>query len=157
MPNEHPDRLDLILDAAIRDYSNAEPRAGLERRILRHVQTTPGRGSGWSFAWALAVAATALFVLIALPARHASPPALALLPPPVPQAVPLALPTPAPRQRTSGHRSLRRKDPEPPPLTAEERTLLRLVQERPTALVFPSQSTELEALTIEPLEIEALQ
>ena len=30
MTDEHPDRLDLILNAAIRDYSNAEPRAGLE-------------------------------------------------------------------------------------------------------------------------------
>jgi hypothetical protein len=162
MTNEHPERLDLILNAAIRDYSNPEPRAGLEQRIVRHVQTTPRRRPPWRFAWALVVAAIVVAaVLIALSARLVSPPVLALLPPPVPQAAAASSPIPAspPKPRTSGHRSPRRgKDPGPLPLTAEERALLRLVQEQPEkALAVLSQPAELEALTIEPLEIEKLQ
>jgi hypothetical protein len=160
MTNEHSERLDLILNAAIRDYSNPEPRAGLEQRILRHVQTTPYRHSPWRFAWALVVAAIVVVVLIAIPARRVSPPVLALLPPPVPQAAansPSSASSPPPR--TSGHPSSRRsKDPDPLPLTAEERALLRLIQEQPEqALAVLSQPAELEALTIEPLEIEELQ
>jgi hypothetical protein len=103
-------------------------------------------------------AAIALMVLIALPARRVSPPVLALLPPPVSQAAQPAIPEP-PRQRTSGHRTLRRgKDTEPLPLTAEERALLRFVERHPEqAVAVLSRPAELEALTIEPLEIEELQ
>jgi hypothetical protein len=158
MKNEQPDKLDLILNAAIRDYSNAEPRAGFEQRILRHAQTRPHPRSEWRFAWASLAAAIALIVLIALPARRVSPHVLPLLPPPVPQAAQPAVPEPR-RQRTSGFRTLRRsKDPEPLLLTAEERTLLRFVEKQPEqAVAVLSQPSELEALTIEPLEIEELQ
>ncbi len=174
MTDEHPDRLDLILNAAIRDYSNAEPRAGLEARILRQVQTRPNRRFAWGSGWALVMTAIALIVLIAMPARRVAPPRVAVLPPPVPQAAqavipaPLIperlipeslLPEPHPRQRTSGHRSVRRsKEPEPLPLTAGERALLRLVQEQPEeAVAVLSQPVQLEALTIKPLQIEELQ
>ncbi len=159
MMDEHPDRLDLIVNAAIRDYSNAEPRAGLELRILRHVQTRPHRRFAWRLAWAFVAAAIALIVLIALPARRVLPPPLALLPPPVPRAAQPGILTPPPRQRTSDHRSFRRsQEREPLPLTAEERALLRLVQEHPEqAVAVLSQPAEFEALTIEPLEIEKLQ
>jgi hypothetical protein len=162
MTNE-PDRLDLILNAAMRDYSNAEPRAGFEQRILqhvhpRHVQTMPHWCSEGSLAWALVVAAIVLIPLIVLPTRSLSPPVLALLPPPVPQVAHLPIPGPL-RRRNSDHRSVRgSKSPEPLPLTAEERALLRLVQEQPEqAWTVLSQPAELQALTIEPLEIEELQ
>lgn len=155
--NEQPDRLDRILNAAIRDYSNPEPRAGFERRILRRVQATPHRRFGSRFAWALLVPAVAAIVLIAFPARRVSPPVLALLPPPVPQAA-ASPPIPNPPPRTSGHRSRPRpENPEPPPMTAEERVLLRFVREQPEkARAILSQPAELEALTIEPLEIEEM-
>ena len=159
MMNRHPDRLDLILDAAIRDYSNGEPRPGLELRILRHVQTRPRSRSGWRVAWALVVAAIALMVLIAPPSRRVSPPPLALLPPPVLQAAHPVIPAPPPGKRTSSHRSLpRSREAEPLPLTPDEQALLRLVRELPDqAVKVLSQPAELEALTIEPLKIEELQ
>jgi hypothetical protein len=166
MKDEQPDRLDLILNAAIRDYSNAEPRAGLELRILRHVQARPHKRFPWRRAWALVIAAIALIVLIALPARRAPLPPLALLPPPVPRAAQPVIPTPlipepSAQPRTSDHRSFRRsQEPGPLPLTAEERALLRLVQEHPEqAVAVLSQPAigEFEALTIEPLKIEKLQ
>jgi hypothetical protein len=112
----------------------------------------------------MVVASIAVIVLIALPARRISLPRLALLPPPVPQAARPVIPAPLPPRRTSGRRSLRRgQEPQPLPLTAEERALLRLVQEQPglaeAVLAQPGldQPAELEALTIEPLKIEELQ
>jgi hypothetical protein len=158
MTNEQPDRLDLILNAAMREYSNAEPRAGIEQRILRHVQTRPHRRPRWTFAWAMVVAAIAVILLIALPARRISLPRLALLAPPVPQAARPVIPASLPPRRTSGRRSLRRsQEPKPLPLTAEEQALLRFVQEQPgLAEAVLARPTELEALTIEPLKIEEL-
>ncbi len=155
MTDENPDGLDLILNASLREYSNAEPRAGLELRVLRHVRARPHR----RFAWALVVAAIAVIVLTVMPARRAEPPPLALSPPPVPQAVQPAIPAQASRERTSAHSPFRRsKEPEPVPLTAEERALLRLVQKEPEeAVAVLFEPAELEALTIEPLEIEGLQ
>jgi hypothetical protein len=150
MTNEPPDRFDLILNAAIRDYSNAEPRPGLERRILRHVQTRSHRLPRWRFSWALVVAAIAVIVLIALPTRRISLPRLARLPPPVPLAARPVIPALLSPRRTAGRRSLRRsQETQPLPLTAEERALLRLVQEQPgLAEAALSQPAELEALTI---------
>ena len=157
MMNEHPDRLDLILDAAIRDYSNAEPPAGFERRMLRQIQATRPRRSGRKFGWQLALAAIGLIVWIALPVRRVSPPALALLPPPVPRPVQFPAPAPAPR-RTRSRQSPRREDPEPFPVTPEERVLQRFVQEQPAqALAVLSQPAGIKELTIEPLEIKELQ
>jgi hypothetical protein len=153
MTNESPDRLDLILDAAIRDYSNTTPRAGIDQQILRHVQTTPRRPA-FRLAWALVMAAIVLSATIALRIRDASPPVLALLPPPPPQVSDLPVPA-----RNSMRQPLRRrKHPGPAPLTPEERALLRLVRQYPeqalAALSPPAGSGPLE---IEPLKIEQLQ
>jgi hypothetical protein len=157
MRNEYSNRLDRILNAALRDYSNAEPRAGLELRILRHVQTRPQKRSEWRLAWALVVAAIGLIVFIALPVRRLPPSRPALLPP-APQATDLPGP---PSLQISGRPSRRRrKDAEPLPLTAEERALLRLVQDQPgqaEAILSQPAEIEIEALTIEPLKIEELQ
>jgi len=56
------DKFDLILDAALRDYSNREPSAGFERRILLHNQAIPRR-LNWKFGWALAAITLAVVVL----------------------------------------------------------------------------------------------
>ena len=158
MTNEYPDRLDSILNEALRDYSNVEPRVGLEQRILRRVQTAPPRRSRWRFAWALVPVAIALIVWIAVPTREVSRAVIPLSPPPVPSVAQAVIPG-LPRPRTTGHR-LRGRDklPEPLPMSPEERALLRFVQKQPEqawAALF--QPAEIQALEIEPLEIEELQ
>jgi hypothetical protein len=152
--NKHPENLDAILDAALHGYSNAEPRPGLEQRVLRRIQTAPGvRRSWWKFGWAAAPVCLAFFFWMVWPTRDVPRAVLSLAPPPVPAVARVIYPkTPA---RDAKPRILRAK---PLPLTAEERALLRFVQEYPeqarAALVL---SAQIEEIAIKPLEIEALQ
>ena len=49
--------IDEKLDAALREYSNREPRPGMERRVLSRVQASPARRSWWWTGWVLTAAA----------------------------------------------------------------------------------------------------
>jgi hypothetical protein len=75
---EKNDPLDELLDSALAQYSSAEPRPGLETRILAHVRhagaTTPSPGRNWRWLWAGAMAAAALVTLVLLAGRHSRVP-----------------------------------------------------------------------------------
>jgi hypothetical protein len=162
-----PHDLDSILNAALREYSNREPRQGLEHRILRHIETTggsietrsPARRWWW---WAGGVLVT---VWLAVLAVHTGRTKVEPIPPLRAQAAksPVTLLPPAPAPRVVKVAGKRRrlpkleKFPEPAPLTPAERALLRFVQSQPEqARQALSRSAQIEELTIEPLKIEAL-
>jgi hypothetical protein len=145
--------IDENLDAALREYSNREPRPGIERRVLSRVQAPPARRSWWFAGWVLAAAA----LLAAIALRHDQPKVQ-----PVPRISRVAQSTPAPQIPV--HSTIRHKVSEvkkfsaPEPLTAEERALLRFVQSQPEqAREVLSQTAQIEELAIEPLKIDKLQ
>jgi hypothetical protein len=61
---QNPDRLDLWLDTALREYGKAEPRMGLENRILANlaVERTGSGTRWWVFGTAAGMAALAIMV-----------------------------------------------------------------------------------------------
>lgn len=64
-PESHRDRVDALVDAALAQYSAAEPRAGLEERILANLRLHKRTDSrvGW-----LPIAIAAAIALVAIPA-----------------------------------------------------------------------------------------
>ena len=64
-PENHHDRVDALVDAALAQYSAAEPRTGLEERILTHLRLRKrtDRRVGW-----LPIAIAAAIALVAIPA-----------------------------------------------------------------------------------------
>ena len=153
------DKFDFMLDAALRDYSNAQPRAGFEQRVLRHVQTAPPvRRPYWKLGWAMAAIVLVLVILLfGLPEKQPAHEITRVAESPV-QAIPQPVPIVAKAVKES--RSLPKLDkfPRPEPLTAEERALLRFVQTQPEqARAALSLSAQIEEITIEPLKIEELQ
>jgi len=72
--HEKNDHLDELLDSALAQYSSAEPRPGLETRILAHVRqagaTAPSPGRNWRWLWAGAMAAIAVVTIVFLAGRH---------------------------------------------------------------------------------------
>lgn len=147
--------LDSILDAALREYANREPRAGFEGRILRRVQSAPPARRLWpKLLPALAVIPLAIAIL------HRDPPRAQPLPPQISRTVEAPPPAMSPPQPVVKRRKLRERKTfaEPEPLTAEERALLRFVQSYPEqAREALSLSAQIEKITIEPLKIEELQ
>lgn len=71
---EKDDRIDELLDSALAQYSSAEPRPGLETRILARLREAgasaqlPGRS--WRWLWAGAMAAFAVLLFVLFTARH---------------------------------------------------------------------------------------
>ncbi len=68
-------QLDQWLDGALARYSDVEPRAGLEQRILANLRTQPQRRPWWQWAW-IPVAAAVLIaagVLWMTPGTRPSP------------------------------------------------------------------------------------
>lgn len=161
MTNDEMDSLDRLLDEALARYSNPQPLAGLEQRVLHRVraQGAPRRFSPG--AWLPAFAAVALAILLAVPFVPHHRPAL-----PHPAVLQRALPAPGVNAALVGThaRARKRRSPNrhmgrPLPLTKEEQALLALVTTDPgeARAVFADlqrQSTEpiqLEAIKIEPL------
>ena len=75
-------RMDDMLDSLLANYSSAEPRPGLETRILANLRDAEGREAGrgwWSFRWLWAGAAVAALIVggllvIGKGKRHVAPP-----------------------------------------------------------------------------------
>jgi hypothetical protein len=64
MKTRDSDYLDEWLDKALQQYGNAEPRIGLESRILANIETAGKRALfGYSYRWLLAAAACVLVVI----------------------------------------------------------------------------------------------
>ena len=144
------DELDRVLDAALHDYSNVEPRAGLEQRVLRRMQV-PARRSWW-----LAMVLAAAILMVVIGTRHTEVATLSLHSPPQPSAPMVAIAKTAATEKPRGLPHLDRF-PQPEPLNPEELALVRFIQARPDqareALVM---SEQIEPLDIEPIKIAEL-
>jgi len=102
--NSETDRLDTLMDRALASYTPAEPRPGLEQRILASVAAaSQPRTASWRPLWALAAAAS-LVAVVAIPvALKSIRPTIAVLNPPAvaspvaneARQSPLAAPAPA--------------------------------------------------------------
>ena len=182
--DERNHEVDKLLDAGLARYTSAEPRPGLENRILAglRAQPQPSRWLDWRWAGALAAAAVAVLVLAVFflrqPLPEPPPPAVARAP--VPQPTPTAAPTPEPVQppvitevqptphpnaqaSSHFHRSPEgrlgagpRLDtfPAPAPLSEQERLLLLFTRQAPKEAVLMAQARNRPT---EPLGVAPLQ
>jgi hypothetical protein len=147
--DEHDHRLDQLLDNALRQYGAAEPRLGLEGRVLARLRAEQSRPAlNWHPRWLLvAVAAVAaLAFMVALVSRKRYEPAgLA----PIAKARQLPAPSPVKPQQVPGPTassqrqakarnptkpfSLPKRDqfPSPAPLSEQEQMLARYVSQYP--------------------------
>jgi hypothetical protein len=78
---EKDKQLDEMLDSLLANYSSAEPRPGLETRILANLRDASGREASpasWNFRWLWAGAAVAAAIIVAAVliagGRHTAPP-----------------------------------------------------------------------------------
>jgi hypothetical protein len=152
MGNEAPDAIDQVLAEALARYSNAEPLAGLEDRVLCRVRTGGAQPPRWRWRWVCAVAAGAALGAILwmrttpdhlrMPRTTPRPPEIAR----APEATPTAK-QPAPRARTPK----RRQFPTPAPLTRDERALLAYVR------IAPNEARDLHRRIDEPIRIDEIK
>lgn len=181
--------VDELLDSALAQHRDAEPRPGLEGRIVAHVRAAGQQSSKTRKLW-MAVAATAAAVVALVAIRVAN--RTHSLAPQTSQAV-NAVPAPSPtetlkvntertpaagtatkvvepKRKVRGERKpLRRVQahhwpsqfPTPAPLTAEEKALVRYVQETPPQVLaaslfkekFLDQPVEMKSFKITPPSI----
>jgi len=161
MRHERKDELDSVLDASLRDYSNREPRVGLEQRVLRQLRAgSPAKGSSWWIGWALipvSLAAIALLVITALPDRpkvQSQPQVVLVTQLPAP---PLPVPTVAKVATKPVKLPKPERVPEPETMTPGERALMRFARSDPEqARELFADSGQMKDLKIDPLKIEAL-
>ena len=66
------DALDRLLDGALAQYSQVEPRAGLEERVLANLRSQPAHRPWWM--WVAIPAAVAAVVLVAISIRQSNRP-----------------------------------------------------------------------------------
>jgi len=157
-------QLDQWLDQALARYSDAEPRPGLEQRILANLEAQPQR-PWWQWAWIPVAAAVVLAVGVFWITRHR---AQAPVPPTVrvekeAPAPPKFAPQPAPQTVRAGLHPRRAVTkpalpvvavqaseprravfPSPAPLSAEEIAALRLLQGDPAEAIYLAQAQEAE-------------
>jgi hypothetical protein len=148
-PQNHQDNenhLDLLIDEALSTY--AEPRAGLEARVLSHLAAQPSRRRWLPFAIAIPIVAACAILLVLLFSRPAPQPSApqAHNSQPVPQpnqATPPALmphnhmPQPRIIATRTALAPLPKLDvfPTPQPLTPEEQALVRFAIHAPASEV----------------------
>lgn len=131
------DELDRTIDGALAGYSDAEPLAGLEERVLNRVRLAEaGRRCvlGWVFAFVV-VASLAMVAIVVRTPRHSEPKTYVVGIPAVEgPALAAERPLVATKRRAKSHaprkRPLPKQDqfPAPLPITAEERALLALAE-----------------------------
>ena len=164
--------VDELLDASLRRYADAEPRAGLEGRILagtRARRRAQHRRMAW--AWALAVAAAAVALLVVARPRRQSPPAPVAAETPAPLRAPVAAraappaPPPVPR-RPRRHTAPRTVDlrpqefPTPRPLSEQEKLLLAYAEalQQASAVAAPKANIDFEReMVIPPITIAEIK
>lgn len=169
--------LDILLDAALQNYSRVEPPPGLEQRIQAGLEAAVRRvphlaWSGWMLpAGAAAVAfAALLFFALRPPAPPAAPPAQVAKTAPAAPAVsapvaPMAAAPSISRRPRAGEPSAeaatlprRQRFPAPAPLSEQERLLLLYLQAAPPPAPSSGETPDaFAALTLEPLQFPALR
>ncbi len=172
------DDFENLLGEAMAEYREAEPRTGLEGRVLAGVQAQARRPKIAWWRWAaLATAVTTVIVaiLVARPAQKPSvvvkSPMPAVVAPQKHEVVAAApkLKSPKPVVRTVKHVPRKALEPvvaavvvtPPPPMSAQERTLMAMAQQTPAAfgqvpnekqLKLDGSLPEIPAIEIKPLE-----
>ncbi|HET7840630.1 MAG TPA: hypothetical protein VFM21_03450 [Terriglobia bacterium] len=171
MNRENDKFVDQLLDASIGHCAGAEPRAGLEGRILAVIAARQRSANRNNWAWGLAAAALAA-VAIVIAARYAR---RASLPTPQPASVAVARPQsaappvaiaperiPVKTVRASRFTAQRPQQfPTPAPLSEQEKLLLLYVKQTPKSALAASpedagKDMEISALNIAALEIKEL-
>src|SRR5438874_2522533 len=80
--NQNDQMLDDLLDRSLAQYSNVEPRAGLENRILAGLASRNERAWQWNWKWTTVIAAACLVIALVLMFREQRPkPTIAKAPP----------------------------------------------------------------------------
>lgn len=157
------DRVDQWLDRALRQYSDAEPRAGLEQRILANLESVRRNASiGHAWAWSFAAAALAACVGLAFwigstnhsakrsVANVTSTPAPVVSVEPTQHVQPLTPTVHVAKHHVTRHVSRRliemaneprlEQFPSPRPLSEQERLLTRYVTQCPQEAVTVAQA-----------------
>ena len=159
MRNDEPDALDRLLDEALGRYSNAEPLAGIEQRVMQRVRadSAPRRFGVGGWVWAIPVAAAALMLAMAGFWKGTAP-----APAPAPHIAAVGKPEAGhpPVARVSmahqpGRHAWKRQVRRPAPLSREERALLELVTNSPEQA--RAAFADLERQSTEPIRIVAIQ
>lgn len=167
--------LDQILDAGVRAYSTAEPRPGLQQRVLHNVHSAR-RFAWWHWmAAAVPVLACAVVLVVWRPSEPVPVPHTASAPTsrgaaqraPAGTSARATIPAVRPVVVVKRARRVpkRMQFPTPAPLTREERTLLEFVQRSPkeaAELLGETRDTQtkpiqIEAISIPPIKIESLE
>jgi len=144
MESKRTNRVDQWLDAALKQYGEADPRTGLEGRVLANLQTAglPERRSWWPALVVVAAMVVGGAAIYLGGGHHAAKKEIATLqaPPNLPPQRPVtsvneptAMVPPPPRRVLPLARTEPRLErfPAPRPLTIQEQRLARYVQERP--------------------------
>ena len=170
--------VDELLEAALRNYAGAEPRSGLEGRVLAGVrarQQAARRRTAW--AWAVGVAGVAAMVTLLVfywPHRQPAPLPVTAKVPAIPSA-PMVAKAASVVQPTMPRRPVRpaaattvdwrpQQFPTPRPLSEQEKLLLAYVQAlknspaaaAPEANPQPEHDLEISPLSIAAIKIEPL-
>jgi len=169
MGNEKRDELDQLIDTALAGYSDAEPLAGLDQRVLERVRLVEaGRRKRVWWGLAVAVAAVAAVVIVSVAPNQrprqlmgqAFQPA-AGHPPGEPAESPRRAERLAPQRhrKPAAHNAARilpkhDRFPTPAPLTAEERALVQLSRFDAGTVRAPA---DLRPIEIAPIEIQPLR
>jgi len=150
MADQEKDRqIDKMLDSLLANYSSAEPRPGLETRILANLRQAEKRApEGWwnfKWIWAGVVAAAAVIMVVALlSGRHqATPPTNAPVetrrPAPQPQIQPRAPVAPQTAARVHRHK---------PPAARQPQNAALARSKRPAVFPTPTPLSEQERLLL---------
>ncbi len=163
---EGNDELDRRIDSALAGYSDAEPLAGLEERVLRRVRlATRRRMLGWAAAFAVAAALVVTAIVVRAP-HHSDPPTYRVGIPAVMRPAPVVEKPRVVAVRRSKPRAVRARRlpkleqfPAPTPLTGEERALRAFVEQHPAEArqVFAELQKSNEPIEIQPIQISPLQ
>ena len=160
---ESKDKLDRTIDSALAAYSDAEPLAGIEERVLYRVQVAEAgrrRVIAWAFAFVAAAALVVPVIVVRAP-RHSGPKTYVVGIPAVTRPVPVTEKLRvAPKQRATSHAP--RKKPLPKeerfpahtPITTEERALLALAEHPKDA---ENAFADLRKRSDAPVEIQPIQ
>jgi hypothetical protein len=158
--------LDRTIDSALAAYSDAEPLAGLEERVLYRVQAAEAgrrRVLGWAVAL-VAAASVVMAVIVVRAPRHLESKIYIVGLPAVARPVPAAeKPRVAPKQRAKSHRLRPRplpkqnQFPAPTPITTEERAVLAFAELSPKDAEDAFRKRSDEPIEIQPIQIPPLR
>jgi hypothetical protein len=164
MENNHRDDLDRMIDAALPAYSDAEPLAGLEQRVLSRIEIagSASRRRVW-LPWAIAasIVMAAAVSTIALRTKRRTSPQIAVVmrAPELPKAPPIQqvrqVSTQRPRRPSPKALPKQERFPAISPITSQERALLALVTQHPAEA--RQAFADLQKRNSAPIEIQTIQ